>query len=126
PAAPVRDELRGLINGYRISQLISVATRVGVPEALAKGPRTITQLARATATEENSLLRLLRALCGMGIYAEDDHGRRFRENAASAWLRRDIPGSLRCTAESVSEDWMWRAWGNLRHSIETHTGQSAA
>jgi hypothetical protein len=44
-----REQLLGLIRGYRISQSIYVATQLGVPDLLFGGPRDVDDLARETA-----------------------------------------------------------------------------
>jgi hypothetical protein len=54
----------------------------------------------------------------MGIFAEED-GPSFRLTPSAELLRSDVPASLRVTAEAVGEDWMWRAWGSLLHSVST-------
>jgi hypothetical protein len=48
---------------------------------------------------------------------------RFRLNAAAAYLRSGVPESLRATAEVAGEEWMWKSWGDLLHSVRT--GQTA-
>jgi hypothetical protein len=60
----------------------------------------------------------LRALASMGIFAEED-GPSFRLTPSAELLCSDVPGSLRANAEAVGEEWMWRPWGALLHSIKT-------
>jgi len=43
-----RERLFGLVRGHRISQAIYVATRLGIPDLLADGPREVDELAHAT------------------------------------------------------------------------------
>jgi hypothetical protein len=44
---------------------------------------------------------------------------RFRLNTAAESLRSGVPESLRATAEVAGEEWMWRPWGALLHSVQT-------
>ena len=59
-----RARLLALVRGYRISQAIYVATRLGIPDLLADGPREIDELAHATGSHPPSLRRVLLALAG--------------------------------------------------------------
>ena len=48
-------EIFKLIGGYRISQAIYVVVEVGIPDALAAGPKTCDELAAETKTHSPSL-----------------------------------------------------------------------
>ena len=48
PSLESRGRLLTLIRGYRISQAIYVASRLGIPDLPADGPREIDELADAT------------------------------------------------------------------------------
>ncbi len=52
-----RERLLTLVRGYRISQAIYVATRLGIPDLLADGPREIEELAQATGSHPPSQRR---------------------------------------------------------------------
>ena len=117
-----QQHLVAMINGFRLSQMIHVAARLGVADQLASGPKTVDQLAAATKTHADSLYRLLRALAGWGVFAEED-GLRFRLTPAAEFLRSSTPDSLRALALTAGEEWMWLPWGDLLHSIST--GQTA-
>jgi hypothetical protein len=58
----------------------------------------------------------------MGIFIEGE-GMHFRLNDAAACLRSGVPGSLRARAEVTGEEWTWKPWGDLLHSVRT--GQTA-
>jgi len=62
-----RQHLLNLVRGYRISQAIYVATRLGIPDLLADGPREIEALAHATGSHPPSLRRVLVFLAGVGV-----------------------------------------------------------
>src|SRR5213593_4008845 len=52
PSVEAREQLLTLVRGYRISQAIYVATRLGIPDLLADGPREIDELAHAARAGE--------------------------------------------------------------------------
>jgi hypothetical protein len=56
------------------------------------------------------------------FFTEDTDGR-FALTPLAEGLRTDAPGSLRAYAVMLGEDWHWRAWGELLHSVRI--GQSA-
>lgn len=112
------NELRSLINGYQVSQAISVAATLGVADLLADGPRSSDDLARDTGADADALYRLLRALAGVGVLREED-GRRFALTELGEPLRSDVPGSLAGWAEFVGRPAVWQSWGALLHSVRT-------
>jgi len=78
----------------------------------------VVQLAAATKTHADSLYRVLRTLAGMGVFAEEEDFQ-FRLTPAAELLRSGVPGSMRAHAEVAGEEWMWRPWGALVHSVTT-------
>lgn len=113
-----RSAMLQAIGGFRVSQLIHVAAKLHVADHLAAGPRSVQQLAETTGANADALYRVLRALAGLGIFAEED-GHVFRLTPSAEHLRGDAPDSLREAAEVVGEEWMWRAWGGLLQSVMT-------
>lgn len=118
PSEPPQQTMIYLLGGYRLTQMVHVAAKLGIADQLKDGPRTVQQLAAATGSHADSLYRLLRTLAGFGVFAEED-GPRFRLTPAAELLRTGVPGSLRSTALVMGEDWVWRPWGSLLHSIKT-------
>jgi hypothetical protein len=106
--------------GFWTTQAIYVAAKLGLAELLARGPRSPEDLATTTGTHAPSLYRLLRALAGLGIFAEEPDGR-FALTPMASCLQ-DGPESLRSLAIMRGE-WQYAAWGQLLHSIRT--GQTA-
>jgi hypothetical protein len=106
-----------MVNSHRVSQAIHVAATLGVADLLQGGPRSIDELAEATETHAPTLYRLLRALAGVGIFAEVDG--RFCLTPLAEYLRTDAPMSLRPWAINVGQLYYWTSWGHLLESVRT-------
>ena len=113
-----RDVLREQIMGFRTTQMIHVAAKLGLADLLAAGPRSVASLAAAAGAEPQALHRLLRALASLGIFAEDAEGA-FMLTPQAELLRSDVQGSLRDVALLYGEDWLWQAYGAMTHSVRT-------
>ena len=107
-----------MINGYRLSQLIYVAARLGIADLLAAGPKQTYELAAATDTHPDSLRRILRALASFDVFSEVQE-EVFQLTPLAACLQKGAPGSLWAFAVSIGEPWWWRPWGELLHSVQT-------
>lgn len=112
-----QEQMSRLLTGYWITQALYVTAKLGLADLLKEGPRTIDDLARATATHAPSLYRLLRALASMGIFVEGSD-RRFSLTPLADCLRSDVAGSQRSLAIMVGEE-HYRAWGELLYSVQT-------
>lgn len=113
-----RERLLALVRGYRISQSIYVATRLGIPDLLADGPRKVDELALATGSHPASLGRVLLFLAGVGVL--DKVGpRRFALTELASLLRTGVPGSLRPSVLLLLDESHWRPWGHLLHTVRT-------
>jgi hypothetical protein len=118
PSAEAIATVRGLINGHWVTQAIHVLVRLGIPDQLAGGPRSATELATIAGAHEQSLYRLLRALAAIGLLNELPD-RRFALTELSEVLRSDIPGSLAGWAAFVGRPYEWRTWGRLYDGVIT-------
>lgn len=114
----LREVLREQIMGFRTTQMIHVAAKLGLADLLAAGPRPVEELAAMAGAEPQALHRLLRALASLGIFAEDPAGD-FVLTPQAELLRSDVQGSLRDVALLYGEDWLWQAYGNMTHSVRT-------
>jgi hypothetical protein len=118
-AAETPDQLiRRMTTAFQMTQLVYVAAKLRIADHLAAGPKPVAELAAASGSHADSLYRILRALAGYGVFAEED-GQRFRLTPAAELLRSDVPNSMRAAAEVRGEDWMWRPWGALIDSVKT-------
>ena len=114
----LRDVLREQIMGFRTTQMIHVAAKLGLADLLAAGPRPVADLAIAAGAEPQALHRLLRALASLGIFAEDEAGD-FVLTPQAELLRSDVQGLLRDIALLYGEDWLWQSYGTMTHSVRT-------
>jgi hypothetical protein len=110
--------LLDLLNGYRVTQALYVAARLGIADRLAGGPQGSEELARATRADARALFRLLRALVSLGVLAEETNGR-LALNEVGALLRSDVPGSLRAGVIFYGDQRHWKAWSQFERCVAT-------
>ncbi len=118
PNAEAAATLNQLIDGYRITQMIYVAARLGLADVLAAGPQSSGALAERTGTHAPALYRLLRALSSLGIFREEAPDR-FALTALAEPLRTGVPGSVRAWAIFSGDPQAWLPWGELAYSVTT-------
>jgi hypothetical protein len=122
------DRLWELLRGALGTRALALAADLGVAEALADGPRSVTELARDVGADADALRRILRALAGEGVFAEEGPGV-FRNTEASellrsgwgafahlfggVWLRAagtlDLSGQASFPRELGTDFWAWLA-----------------
>ena len=112
------ERLQQMLRGFDVTQLIYVVAKLGVADHLEDGPRSSGELARAVGADPRALYRVLRAVASIGILAR--RGRdRFELAPLGELLRTGPPNSMRDSAIMWGEEWSWRAWGALLHSVQT-------
>lgn len=104
--------------GAWTTQALYAAAWLNLADRLAEGPRSPAALAAATGTRERPLYRVLRALAGAGVFAEQADGT-FVNTPASEMLRTGVPGSLRDFVVFVGRPWHLAVFGEILHSLET-------
>lgn len=109
--------IRAMLEGFMVSQIVTTAAVLDVPDHLADGPRTAEELAALTATDVDALRRVLRAWCALGLVQADADGR-YRGTALAAPLRAGAAGSLYGAARLCALEY-FQAWGELLHSLRT-------
>jgi hypothetical protein len=119
---PPAAQLAQLLRGSLITQLIYVAARLGIADLLRDGPRHSDELAQTAAADPRTLYRILRALAGLGIFAEQQP-HVFELTPLAEPLRSDVSGSLHGSALVYGDRWWWQACGELLHSVTS--GQTA-
>src|SRR5829696_1597859 len=85
---------RQLIMGFRVTQLIYVAAKLGLADQLEHGPQTPQHLAKAVGAEPQALYRLLRTLASLGLFTETADGA-FALTPLAQLLQTNVAGSLR-------------------------------
>ncbi len=110
--------LQQLIEGFKITQCIYVAAKLGIADLLKDGPSSSEELAQATATHAPSLYRILRLLTAVGLLTEGD-AQHFALTPLGAYLQTGVPGSMRNMVLFFGEKANWHVWGALLHSVET-------
>jgi hypothetical protein len=123
----MRDEraaLQSMLFGYFPPQVLHTATRLGLAEELARGPRPAAELASATGCDPAALRRLLRALAVIGVVepAADDPDV-FALTGMGQLLRADHPATMRNYVLLFCGEQVWQSWGDLEYSVQT--GKSA-
>lgn len=106
-----------LMGGFRVTQALYVAARLGVADLLADGPKTANDLAAATGANSDALYRLLRLLASIGVF-EEAADRRFTLTPMATLLQQAHPYSLRAQALLFGGSG-YRAFGNLLHTVMT-------
>ena len=96
PPADARAHLQvsNLMDGYVATQLLYVAAKLGLADALADSSQAAATLARDVGAEPDVLYRVLRGLAAEGVVDESADGR-FSLTALGTCLRSDVPSSLR-------------------------------
>ncbi len=98
-----------------ISKPIFVAAKLGIPDHLDEGSKSIDELAALTGTLPGLLYRMMRALAGVGIFRETEN-RCFSNTPLSKCL---IEGRLKSAGLLFNSDWHNQMWDNLLYSIQT-------
>jgi hypothetical protein len=106
-----------MIEGYKDTQFVALAARLGIADLLGDGPLTSQELADATGADPDALYRALRVLAVKGILAELPD-RRFAITPISDLLRTQHPASRREIAVFDAGPW-YRAYGALAHTVAT-------
>ncbi|WP_188186663.1 methyltransferase [Nonomuraea sp. SYSU D8015] len=100
------------------TRAICTATRLGVFDALADGPRSSDELARTLGLQTEPLARLLRLLAALGLL-ERRAGAAYSLSPSGELLRTGVEGSLRGLAVLYGEDYFARAWEHLDEALRT-------
>jgi hypothetical protein len=124
--APAHVQLIQMATAYWVSRALYAAARLGLADRIADGSRRSADLAAQIGVHAPSLHRLLRALAGLGIVAENgDQG--FSLTPLGQALRSGAPGAAHATVLALAGDWWWRGWEHVLHAIATgRTGMERA
>lgn len=112
-----RRKLLGIVSGGVLAQCCYALARLGVPDLLAEGPRSVSELAAASGADPRVLHRMLRALSTLGLFRRTGP-QTYSLTSVSELLRSETPGSLRHTAIMHGEQ-VHRALGEIMHTVRT-------
>jgi SAM-dependent methyltransferase len=107
-----------MISSTWVPQAIYAAAKLGLADALADGPRSSDELARAVSAHPSSTYRLLRALVVLGLAVQLEDGR-FELTRVGSCLTTDAPDSVRSWALLWGGPMMWEPWGHLADCVRT-------
>jgi hypothetical protein len=88
-----RARLAHLMDGYLTTQLLYVAAKLGVADALAAGPRSGAAIGQAVGAGADAVTRILRGLVIEEVLTEDEDGR-FALTPLGSAMRTGVAGSL--------------------------------
>lgn len=111
-----REAMLQMIDGFRITQAIYVAAKLGIADLLKDGQKHCDELGAKTNIKSDSMYRLLRALSSLGIFSETDD-RCFQLTSRGVYLQSHVPHSLHTMALTKGE-LMYPIWNNLLQSIK--------
>ena len=83
-----------LLAGSRIMFAVSCVARLGIPDLVDKGPRSVQELAAQIGADAGALYRLMRMTASVGVLSEGSDGK-FGQTPMSALLRRDASPTAR-------------------------------
>ncbi len=106
-----------MIQGYRNSQLIYLAAKLGIADLLATGPKSIGEIVSSSGAHAQALHRIMRGfvLCGLVIQKED---KLFHLTSLGKCLRSDIHDSLKEEALFVGEI-LSPSWSAIYNTVKT-------
>ncbi len=112
-----REQLAQWATGYWVSQMLFVACRLELADALASGPKATSELATRSGTQLEPLFRLLRGLASLGVFVETAP-QTFALTPLAEFLQADHPQTLRPLILMMGAT-QYDAWGALEHSVRT-------
>jgi hypothetical protein len=119
--SPTQLALFDKTTGHSVTMALAVAVRLGLPDALAEGPRSSEALA-GSAAHADAVGRLLSLLAAHGVFRRLPDGR-WANTRLSAALRRDAPHSMAAWAEYMGMGSTMGAWAALEGAVRS--GESA-
>ena len=110
------DVLSKAAQAFIVSSCVYAVTQAGIADALSDSPKSAQDLADATGMHAGALGRILRVLCGEGVF--EAHDGRYVHTAASRLLRKDHPQSLRGFVLAVMP-LFWEPFSRMSFSLAT-------
>jgi O-methyltransferase domain len=111
-------QLAWMMEGLLTAQVTSALARLGVPDHLADGPLTASELASRVGAGADALARLLAAAAVYGLVTRDGSGRHAL-TPTGALLRTGAPGSARSLAVGYFSLPFWESAGRLAETVRS-------
>ncbi len=106
-----------MLGGLWLTGCIKTAAELSIADWLASGPKTISFLAEQTQSHEGQLYRVMRALCGAGIFEESEN-KTFILNDFGAALQTDVPGTAKNFVLTIMNE-HFPGYGELTYAVQT-------
>jgi hypothetical protein len=124
PQTPVgggfaRRKLLGILSSSWVAQCCYAVAKLGVPDLLADGPRSVDELAARCGADPGALARLLGGMASIGLFRRTAP-RTYALTSVTEYLRSDVPDSLRQTAVLDGEE-VFRSFAEILHTVRTGT-----
>ena len=107
-----------LATGHYISRALFVVATFGIADLLKDGPRSYSELAKATGTHAPSLNRVMRLLASAGVFTEEENGN-FALTPVGECLRTGVPGSSRAMVMLFAGNRIQESWKDLEYCVRT-------
>jgi hypothetical protein len=124
-AGDVHEQMRAMVTGYWVSQIVRAVVDLSLADHLAGEPLTAAEVAEREGSAPNSTFRLMRACVAVGLLSADADGR-FRGTALLATLRKGAPDSMRDLALAATGPAHWLPWSKFTTSVRSGRSQAAA
>ena len=111
-------QLIQMATGHWVSSLVYFAAQMKLADQLAEGSKTADELALSIRADTPSLYRVMRTLCGMGLFTEDT-SHRFSLAPLGEALRTGTPGSVRSSVLILAGELNTKSVGQLQYSVQT-------
>ena len=112
-----------LLTGMWAAKAAATTASLGIPDLLARGPKTAEEVATAIGANASAVYRLMRGAAAIGLFTIES-GRRFALTPVGDCLRSDSPQSMRSLLIAEMAPGHWLPWGRLEESVRT--GEPAA
>lgn len=106
------------LRGYRLTQLVHVAAKLGIADVVASSPSSAAEIAERVGANPDAIRRLMRTLFDSGLFARNEQGE-YVLTPESEKLRSGTESSIRPAAIMHGEPWWWDAWGGLFDCVRT-------
>ncbi|HSR50306.1 MAG TPA: methyltransferase [Acidobacteriota bacterium] len=109
---PLPFQLSRMVSSLWVPRAIYTAAKLKIPEALADGPRSSRQVAKAVEAHPKATHRLLRALTAIGLCRSEGEDT-FSLTPMGDCLRAESPRTVRSWALLMGSAMEWELWGKL-------------